>query len=260
MQPVLLRVGPFVLRSYTALLDLGLLGGAVLVFLEARRRDLELMQMLDAALAAGVGAVLIARVVYVGVHWAYYRDHVRQALRIWGGGLAWHGALGGAVVAVAVYCAARQISLSVTLDVLTPGASLVAVCAWLGCFMAGCAYGMEAYPEQGLLWPLSLDLPDLYGIREPRVAVQLLGASWSAIILAVITLIQRRARREGLIFPVWLALYSIGAFGLGFLRADEVPLVGGWRADQVADLALTASGVTALLIRMVEQRGRWCQT
>ncbi len=43
------------------------------------------------------------------------------------------------------------------------------------------------------------------------------------------------------------------AFGLGFLRADEMMTVMGWRVDQLANLALGVVGVVvlcALVIRI----------
>jgi prolipoprotein diacylglyceryltransferase len=134
-----------------------------------------------------------------------------------------------------------------TLDVLTRGAALLAVFAWLGCFMAGCAYGIATYPWQGLPWTLSLDLPDLYGIREPRVALQLLGAGWSTLSLCVVLVAQGRTRRSGTVFAVWLTLYSLGSLALGFLRGDRMALVAGWRLDQVANLALGLTGIGAML-------------
>jgi len=140
------------------------------------------------------------------------------------------------------------------LDVLSPGAAILAACAWLGGLMNGCAYGIETYPGQGVLWALSLELPDLYGIRAPRVAVQLLGAGWSAVTLAALVFAGRRARFEGLVFPLWVALYSVGSFGLGFVRADEVAMVAGWRADQVADLALAVIGAVTLAVGLVSRK------
>jgi phosphatidylglycerol:prolipoprotein diacylglycerol transferase len=158
---------------------------------------------------------------------------------------------------VMAYCVLRRIALRQMLDVLTPGAALLAGCAWLGCLLNGCAYGIETYPGQGLLWALSLELPDLYGIWAPRVAVQLLGAGWGGVALAAVILAGRRPRFEGLVFPLWLALYTAGSFGLGFLRADEVGLVAGWRADQVADLALAVLGAVMLLAGLL---GRTAKT
>jgi prolipoprotein diacylglyceryltransferase len=78
--------------------------------------------------------------------------------------------------------------------------------------------------------------------------VQLLGAGWSVVVLAAVILAGRRPRFEGLVFPMWLALYTAGSFGLGFLRADEMVLVADWRADQVTDLALVVIGAVALLV------------
>jgi prolipoprotein diacylglyceryltransferase len=162
--------------------------------------------------------------------------------------------LAGGLVGVVIFCAVRRLSLRSMLDALAPGAAVVASCAWLGCLMNGFAYGIETYPGQGLLWALSAELPDVYGIRAPRVAVQLLGAGWSAIVLVALLIAGRRPWSQGLVFPLWLALYGGGSFGLGFVRADEVAMMAGWRVDQVADLALAVIGGATLLARMFIRR------
>jgi phosphatidylglycerol:prolipoprotein diacylglycerol transferase len=233
--------------GYAALVDIGLVLGVLVSCLAARRRGLRPSQTLDAALTAVIGGIIAGRAVYVAAHWDYFASHVGRALRPWDGGLSWHGALVGGLCGVVVYCAIRRASLRSILDTLAPGAALLAVCAWLGCLLDGCAYGTETYPGQGLLWALSLELPDVYGIQAPRVAVQLLGAGWSAIVLVVLMVAGRYPTSRGLTFPLSLALYCAGSFGLGFLRADEVPMMGGWRADQVADLALAGIGAVICL-------------
>jgi phosphatidylglycerol:prolipoprotein diacylglycerol transferase len=240
--------------SYTALLNVGLAGGAVIACLAARRCGLGPAHVLDAALAAALGGLVGGRVVYVVAHWAYYGDHLRQALRLWGGGLAWHGGLVGGLVALLIYCTIRRVSLRSVLDVLTPGVALTAVCAWVGCHLSGCAHGIETYPGQGVLWALSLELPDLYGIWMPRVAVQLLGAGWGAVVLAAVAIARRHACLKGLVFPLWLVLYGIGSFWLGFVRADEAVQLAGWQADQVADLALVAIGTVVLAVGLLGKR------
>lgn len=256
MHPELLRLGSFTLASYTALVNIGLLAGAIIAYFQARRRGLSTTWALDTTLVTALGGLIGARVVYVAVNWAYYGDYVRRAVRIWEGGLAWHGGLAGGLIAVLAYCAIRRISSRQTLNVLTPGAAVLAICAWLGCLLHGCAYGVETYPGQGLLWTLSLELPDLYGIRAPRIAVQLLGAGWSAVALAAVVIAGRRAQLDRLLFPLWLTLYSAGSFGLGFLRADATPLIAGWRADQIVDLALTVIGTATLAVGLLRIRRR----
>jgi phosphatidylglycerol:prolipoprotein diacylglycerol transferase len=209
------------------------------------------MRVVDTSLATGLGSLVLGRATYVGFHWAYHQDHLRQALRFWDGGLAWQGALIGGVIGTAVMGAARRIRVPVALDVLTLGAAALATCAWLACQPVGCAYGIETYPGDGLLWTLSRDLPNLYGIREPRVAVQLLGATWSAILLGGALVAERHLRWRGTAFALWVALQSLGAFGLGFLRADQVATVAGWRVDQVLNLLLTVGGLGMVVATMV---------
>jgi phosphatidylglycerol:prolipoprotein diacylglycerol transferase len=248
LHPVLLHIGPILIRSYPALIDIGLLIGVTWAILEARRCGLDAMPVLDAGLAAAVGGLILARAAYVGVHWSYYSRHVHQALGLQDGGLAWQGALVGGTAGATGLCTLRNPSVLATLDRLTRAAASVAISAWLGCFLCGCACGAEIFPGQGLLWTLSLDLPDLYGIREPRGAVQWLGTGWSALALGAILIAERHAQRRGSIFVLWLTLYSLGFFVLGFLRGDEIALIAGRRADQVADLALGIAGVGAMLL------------
>ena len=101
---------------------------------------------------------------------------------------------------------------------------------------------------------MSLELADLYSIRAPRVAVQLLGAVWGAVTLAAVVVTGRDARVKGLVFPLWLALYAVGSFGLGFVRTDQMLLVAGWRAGQVADLALTLMGAAMFTVGLFGKR------
>jgi len=254
MYPVLLRIGSLALSSYTVLIDLGLLGGAAITCLEARRRGFSTARLWDAMLTTALGGIIVARLVYVATHWAYYHNHVRHALRPWNGGLAWHGALIGGLLALTALCAVRRIPLGLMLDLLTPGAAVLTIFVWLGCWLDRCAYGVESYPGQGVLWTLSFELPDLYGIWAPRVAVQLLGAAWGTAVLAALLVAARYVTLESLLFPLWLALYPAGEFLLGFVRADEAPLVVGWRIDQIANLALTLIGACVLTAGLLRNK------
>lgn len=242
----MLRLGPFVLRAYAALVDFGLLLGALLIFLASRRQRLDRGATIDVALVGGMGALVLGRAAYVGVHWAYYAHHLRHAVLLWEGGLLWQGALLGGLIGASVACALRGLPLLPVLDALAPGAACAAVFGWLACFVVGCAWGLETHPGQGLLSNLSLDAPNLYGVREPRVAVQLMGAAWSGIVLVAVLLTRRYVAQPGIALGLWIALHSVGSLALGFLRADPMPLAAGWRIDQLANLALSVAGIGLL--------------
>jgi prolipoprotein diacylglyceryltransferase len=84
--------------------------------------------------------------------------------------------------------------------------------------------------------------------------VQVLGAAWSTIAFLAAALAASRRGIEGLALPLWLALYCTGSFLLGFARADEVPFLAGWRANQATDLALVVVGTSTLAIRRSQTR------
>lgn len=230
------------LPGYRTLVAGGLLLGAAMAAWLGRRRGIPLRTLLDGGLVAAVGGLLLGRALYVAANWPYFRERPWAAWAFWRGGLAAVGVVAGGIVGVLLFCRLRRCDPRPVLDALAPGAALLALAAWLGCLQAGCACGIETWPDQGWRWALSADLPDLYGLRAPRLAVQALGALWSAITLTV-TLV---AGRKRLAFPLWLLLYGVGDGMLAFLRADAHPLALGLSALQWADLALGAAALAAL--------------
>jgi phosphatidylglycerol:prolipoprotein diacylglycerol transferase len=241
LYPTHFRIGPFVISGYSACVNLGLLLGFLVTARRGRRRGFPLADVFDGCLSAALGGLVGGRIAYVLIHADYYRLHLAEVPQVWAGGLMGPGAFFGALLTLRIAARVRRYPFRELLDALTPGAAVVTTCAWLGCFLARCAYGRPTYPDQPLLWKLSLELPNLYGIREPRVAVQLLAALWSTAALGLTRLGHRQIRIRGQrLFPLWLALYSGGMAGLGALRGDATLRAGGWRADQIAHLALLA--------------------
>lgn len=231
------------LPAYRTCLALGLVLGVVVAGWSGRRRALPFLAVLDGALAALGGGLVVGRVGYVIANWPYFAHHVGEAVVLWHGGLSAPGALTGALVAVLILCSVRRTDACPILDCLAAGGAVVALSAWLGCLRSGCACGVEVWPDQGLLWRVSAELPDLHGLWVPRVAVPLLGAGWEGLTLGAILLAGQRGRP----LPLWLFLHAGGEFGLGFLRGDLNPLAAGLAPIQIADLALALLGLGLLV-------------
>ncbi len=228
--------------DYRGLLAVGLVLGLALAVLRGRRAGLPAAVLVDGTLAAALGGLLLGRAVYVAAQWTYFRHSPGEALALWRGGLSAPGVLAGGLLAVAGWAALRRVDGRRVLDVMAPGAALLVVCAWLACLGNGVACGVESRPDQGLLWSLSAELPDLYGLRAPRVAVQALGALWGGVVLAL--LLARCWRRP---FPLWLLLYAGGDFALAFWRGDTTAWLAGLSAVHVADVGLAVVGWAMLV-------------
>jgi prolipoprotein diacylglyceryltransferase len=257
--PTLIEFGPLCFPTYATLLSLGLVGGVVATVWGGRRRGLAPTHGFDAALLAACGGLVGARATHVAINWAYYHDHVSEALRLWAGGLAWQGGLVPGLVLVALYTRRCRLPLGALLDLLAPGLAWFTFFLWLGSGATSDVYGRETFPVDGLLWTLSADLPDLYGLRAPRVNVSLLGAVWSGLVLAASWVLRRRSSAAGALFLAFLALTGLGGLVLIPLQANPAPLLLRLRLDWLFSMMLTVGGLgglVALRLRVVKDRRR----
>jgi prolipoprotein diacylglyceryltransferase len=104
------------------------------------------------------------------------------------------------------------------------------------------------YPGQPFFF-LAIDAPDWYGLTNPRWPTQLIGAAWALLIFLWLWFTRKKAWPAGTRYWLFIAAYSLGAFALGFTRGDDVPLIGGWRIDQLLD-ALLVGGALIALVRL----------
>ena len=253
MQPVLFNLGWIEVPSFTALMALGLGAALALTWMEARRMGLSPIDVLDVALVAVLVGLLAARAGYVVEHWDYFRNHADEIAQVWQGGLLWYTGLAGGACGAATASVRRKLDARAVFDALAPGLMVGAALGWIGCHLAGVAYGREVFPGERW-WFLAADLPDIYRLWNPRIATQLLGAGWAALVFAVWAARTQTRLRPGGRFAVTMMLYSAGMFALGFARGDVVPMLVTWRADQVVDAIIVSASVAYILWA---GRGQW---
>ncbi len=204
--------------------------------------------VIDVGLGAFAGGVVGARIAHVLLNWAYFADHVAEALRLNSGGLDWHGALLGGLIGLALIARWRQLPVRDLLDAFAPALPLLAFAGWLGCAAAVCGYGAEVdtlahYPAFAVA-----ESRDVYGIIAPRYNTQLFGLALALVLLALSFVLLRYDGLKYRRFWILLALFSIGMLGIGFYRGDSVPILLGLRADQIFDLALLGWSIQQIVV------------
>jgi phosphatidylglycerol:prolipoprotein diacylglycerol transferase len=242
--PVLAQIGPFTFYTYTILIDAGLVVALVALYLQAPT-GLG-WRWVDLGLAAIVGGLIGARLLYVAVNADYYLPHIDEVVQVWQGGLSWLGAPAGALLGAWLVARRRQDSLWPLLDALALPFGLLSLLAWGGCLAAGSAYGYAVTPGQYPAWFVS-QTPDIFGLVAPRFPTQALGLAWSLIILLIIWGTHRGPSARwpaGALGAYALSLASLGVFLLDFTRGDPAPLIAHYRAD-VAGAALVLVVTTA---------------
>jgi len=229
------------MRIYTLLIDIGLLAGLALAYWRWRRRGHAHVIFLDAVICALIGAVIGGRAFYVATNGAYFATHRAEILALWKGGMAFHGAFLGGLLALALYALLARRPFWDLGDAAALGLALGGIFGWAACFAAGYAYGIVG---EGALFLVS---PDIYGIEASRLAVQPLGIALSVVTLAVLLFLIKTKARPGLLLAVYLLIYFGGQFILEFGRGDESVYVGPLRLAQALDVLLALAGLGLML-------------
>lgn len=255
MYPTLFTIGELNIPTYTVLLDLGLILGLVLTYFEGRRILKRGEVALDLGLWAVIGGILGGRIGYVLANWSAFSEDWVRALRIWEGGLSFHGAFLGGLAVMAIFAllqrrAEEPVSFWDLGDVVTPGLALGITFGWAACLMGGCSYGILG---EGVGYAI---LPDLSGVTASRFATQAVGLGYSLFLFLGFWLLRRRWPFAGASFLIYLLLYFAGQFFLEFTRGDEAIYLGAWRLAQWLDLVLALAAAVGLLALWWQDRNR----
>ena len=210
----------------------------------------QLIPGLNAGLSALVGGILGGRLAYTSASWGYFHNHGLETIQIYLGGLAWPGALVGALLGLAIYAGLAQQRTGALADLLLPLGALVAVAAWLVCWLDGCAYGISA----STWW--ALPARDEWGVWGRRVPVQLLGALLTLAIYWLVERLRPRLPIPGQAALLALLLFSLEMFAISWLRADPAPLTGMLRTEAWFALIIAGLAGCVLLATWVKVRTR----
>lgn len=193
------------------------------------------------AIFAIIGGIIGARLVHVIDHWDFYQQNPADILAIWAGGIGlWGGILGGFLGGAAYALIAKQ-PVGVIADLTAPALLFVQTIGRLGDIVNGehCARATDFI--FGFVWTNPVSDARNCGAEGVGVAVQPVIAYemiWNMLALLVIWRLRGRLKPDGMIFVVYLALYSIGRFAISFARTDKVWALGMQEAHYIALLVL----------------------
>lgn len=254
IDPVIIQLGPVAIRwyamAYIAGLLLGLLYTKTIVrrdALWAGKPPLTPGHLDDFFFWAVLGVVIGGRLGYV-IFYAtdvFYADPF-SALRVWEGGMSFHGGFLGVTVAMLWFCRANGIPLLSLFDVVAAAAPIGLLFGRIANFINAELWGRVTDAPWAMVFPGAGPLP-----RHPS---QLYEAALEGVLLFLILawLVFRRAslKVSGLTAGVFVAGYGVFRFLVEFVREPD-PQIGlffGWLSmGMLLSLPMVIAG--ALLAR-----------
>ncbi len=259
VDPIAFTVGPFTVRWYGIVLSLAIFTALALSLRHAPKYGIEPDRMVDMFMFALPISVIFARLFFVVVEWETFRNDLPGMFRIWEGGITIYGAVVGAVLTLAVYCAVKRFRFWTWLDfacVYLPFAQ--AIGRW-GNFFNQELYGTNTTLPWGMTGSLIQAWPNP-GVDGslPVHPTFLYESLWNLLVFAILLVFRPRSKKRGQVFGAYLFLYSIGRFGMEFIRTDVFSFGDSqFRANMVAAGVITLVGLLLFVLRGFSPSREW---
>lgn len=245
IDPVAIQIGPFALRWYALAYIAGfVLGWRWCVMLAKRPPGLIGPDHFDNFLTwAVIGTILGGRLGFVLFYQpAYYLANPLDILKVWQGGMAFHGGFLGVVAAMIAYARRHGLSLLALSDLVAAAAPIGIFFGRLANFINGELWGRPSDAPWAVVFPRAGDVP-----RHPS---QLYEAALEGLLLFIViaaaVLGFRALRRPGLATGLFLAGYGLGRIVAEFFREPDPQLgllFAGATMGQLLSLPMLIGGV-----------------
>ena len=244
MHPVLL--GP--IKSFGFMLAISFVVG---IWLAARRgaaRGLSREMIYDLSFIVMLSSIIGVRLFFVVTHLDEFSGRWLRVFAFTDGGLTLYGGLLAAILASWIFCRRRRLSFMMIADVMIPSVALGIGITRIGCFLAGCCYGLPCELPWAIRFPELADATRHFGAVAVHPS-QLYASVAGFVIAALLLWWERRSRRPGETLARFLLLYGAARFGLDFMRYYEPAQrwVLDWTNNQWISLVLVVVGLVVLV-------------
>src|SRR6266542_839367 len=215
IDPIIFTIGPFVLRWYSLILLIAIGIGIWLTANEAERRGLKKDDIYEVAIWIVIGGIIGARLFHVLDQWSNeFAANPIRALYVWEGGLAIWGAVAGGLVAAALISWKRRWNFPALLDAAAPGLVLAQAVGRIACVITGDAMGKPTSGPFGFAYSSPNALVSQLGVFYTPMPVYEIIANLG--IFAILWHLRKRNWPDGVLFLIYVLLYSAERFLLSF--------------------------------------------
>ncbi len=244
MKNDLFSIGGLTIHGYGLMIGIGFLAAYLLSDYRAKQKGLNPDHVFGIAVwGIGTGLVSAKLLYYITVMDDIVRNP-RILLDIANGFVVYGGIIGG-IAGGYVYCQRHKLNFLRYADLIMPAVALAQGFGRIGCFLAGCCYGMETEGAFSVVFRDSAYAPN--GVK--LLPTQLMSSGLNFLHFAVLMWLSGKWKRDGQTAAMYLIFYSVGRFVMEFFRGDLIRgSVGSLTTSQFISLFAAAAGAVMLLV------------
>jgi phosphatidylglycerol:prolipoprotein diacylglycerol transferase len=165
-----------------------------------------------------VGMFFGARLVYVFIYnWDYYSNHLTEILSVWQGGLSYHGAILGFLVAQHFFSKKYKIAYMHLIDLSVTAGAIGVFFGRMGNFINGELYGHVTTMPWGFIFPGAGPFP-----RHPSQLYE--GILESVVLWCILWWTKDRVKYRGMQSGIYFIGYGVFRFIVEFFREPDTQL------------------------------------
>jgi phosphatidylglycerol:prolipoprotein diacylglycerol transferase len=227
VDPVLVHLGPLPIRWYALSFISALISGWVgtrFIFARAKfwgtRRHADVPSMDDLVVYMAMGIIIGGRTGYILFYnLPFYLSHPLDMLRVWNGGMSFHGGLLGAVLAMAIFARHQRVSVLSVTDAVSAVVPVGIVLVRLANFIKPELWGRPTDVPWAMIFPGS--------DGQPRHPSQLYEAGLEGVVLFALLwlcIYLGALRRDGLVTALFCIGYGSARIVCEFFREPDKQL------------------------------------
>lgn len=245
IDPVLFHLGPFEIRYYGIIYALGFVIAYFFLvhFVKLGKLKLKEEEVSDLLFYLLVGVVVGARLFYILFYdLAFFINNPLEMLMLWHGGLSFHGALVGSVLAIFLFCRRKKIQFYDIADALVFPVAIALMLGRIGNFINGELYGRITQV------PWCVNFKGVDGCRHPSQIYESFKNLLIFVILWSVKDMKIKGKKlaKGFLFWSFVILYSVLRFIIEFFREPDEQLgfvLGALTMGQLLCIAMFIVGI-----------------
>lgn len=207
----ILNIGSFTIGVYGICCTVGIVLAGLLALYNAKSQKIDKYDMIICFAAILIGAFIGAKLLYLIIDFQAVRQYFEQngfnfetLSGIAQGGFVFYGGFIGGLLGIFIFSGIRKVSPIHFITVIAPSVPLAHAFGRVGCFMAGCCYGIPS-EKFGIAFTNSLGAPN--GIK--LFPVQLLEAGLLLILAIICQIYFSKSKHRHCTVYLYIFLYPI---------------------------------------------------
>jgi len=243
MRPILFSIGSINIYSYGLMLAIGVISAVVLAEKRAKKQGLSADMVFNLGIMCVVAGIIGAKLLYFITiipqfaedFWGTLKNNLTDGFVVYGGVIL------GVLVGL-FYCKKKKVRFLQYFDIAVVSIALGQGFGRIGCFLAGCCYGVETECSIGVHFPEGAYAPTGVAL----VPTQLISAIADFLLVALLIFLAKKIKTAGKVGAIYIILYGIGRFVIEIWRVEPKAFDTIFSTSQFIALILIPFGLILL--------------